>query len=133
MDLKLATETIQSNLEEIDRLEIELKDVSLEIPQLDKFDDDTIKLYLIEQEIYPDNEDFEYYKTQILTNYQKRQELLNNIEYYKTLNLSLHKLILFYESELRDTTENELNELLKNSGIQENIQRSIDFINSNIL
>jgi len=133
MDLKLATETIQSNLEEIDRLEIELKDVSLEIPQLDKFDDDTIKLYLIEQEIYPDNEDFEYYKTQILTNYQKRQELLNNIEYYKTLNLSLHKLILFYQSELRDTTENELNELLKNSGIQENIQRSIDFINSNIL
>ena len=133
MNLKTITELIKSNTDEINRFKTEIKKVAPEVPTLNSYTDDDFALYLIQNGIRPDDSDYATLKANLILQYKKRQEYLTNRDYYITLNKILNNLITFYMDQLREPTEIELKTLAKNTGIQENIDKSILYIQENLL
>ena len=133
MNLKTVSQLIQSNTAEIQRLLVELKTVSPDVPVLDNYTDDDFSIYLIKNGIKPTDSDYTTYLDHLIQQYKKRQEYLTSRDYYITLNKILNNLIEFYMDNLREPTEDELETLAEGTGIQENIDKSILYIQENIL
>lgn len=133
MDLKQISGIIEDNLSEIERLETEIKKVAPEIPQLSGYTEDDFILYLAEQEIYPSDSDYTTYKNHLIEKNQKRQEFLTSRNYYITLNAILENMIDFYLKYLRDPTSDELETLSEGTGVKENINQAITYIEDNLL
>jgi hypothetical protein len=122
-----------SNLEEIERLEVEIQKYSPEVPILDNYTEDDFMMYLSGEGIYPEDEDYDTYKTHLVTQYEKRQDYINSRDYLVTLNKILENLIEFYQDYRRDPDSDELVELASGTGTQDYIDDSIEYIEDNIL
>ena len=133
MNIQQITGIIEDNLDEIERLEGEISKVSPEVPELSGYTDDDFILYLADQGIYPDDSDYTDYKNHLTTNYEKRHKFLTNRNYYITFNNILKNMIDFYLKYLRNPTSDELKILSEGTGIQENINQVIKYIEDNLL
>lgn len=133
MDIQIVTTDMQSNLESIAKLEIEIKKVAPEVPDLPNYTEKDFVLYLAKQDVYEGDDDYDTFKNHLIDKYEKRQEFTTSREYYITLNLILENLIEFYQDNLRDPDDDELEELAEGTGIQQNIDKSISYIRENIL
>lgn len=133
MNVKLIAQTIESNLEQIEKLETEIKKVAPDVPKLENYTEDDFVLYLAEQDIYPSDPNFTIYKNHLINKYEKRQEYLTTRDYYITLNNVLDNLVEFYQDNLKDPDSDELDTLAEDTGIRENIDKAIVYINGNIL
>ncbi len=133
MNIKTITSDMESNIDEIQRLEIEIKQVNPEVPELDGYTENDFILYLNQQDIFLDNPDYETLKNQLIDNYEKRQDYINSRSYYVTLNSILEKLIAFNVRYLRDPDNDELDTLAEGTGIQDHIDTSIQYVKDNFL
>lgn len=133
MNIELILNTINSLNTKIQSLQIELNQILPQVPVMDDYGDTSFDKFLIEQDILPNNSNYSIYKAQLIEKYQKRQNFKNTIEENQTLINILYGMLSFYQSYLRDPTEDELDDLSVGMGTKENINKAILYIEDNIL
>jgi hypothetical protein len=133
MDFKATTQAININNDEIKRHEIEIKKLSSDVPKMENYTDFDFELYLARNGLSRRDEDFVSFKAHLINQYEKRQEHITSRDFLITLNKVLDNLIEFWQTELRNPTDDELKVLAEGTGTQENIDKSIAYIEENNL